>query len=325
MLGLLDAPPVVLDDGSDRVAAPDDEDRHPGRGGVLDDVRQRLLDDPVERRLDLRGEPLVFDARLEVDVQPGLLAEGRREPLERRHQPEVVEGRRAKLDREAANALERRRDRVAHRGERGARLLGGDLLLDALQPEEDRGQRLPGLVVELPREPGSLELLRRHDPAHRVPADPLRQVDRDRSALCESLRQPEVVVGERRAGVLAVMGDDDPDRPPACDERHVESRADAEPPRCPMVDLRIVQDGVDALAPPPLEHATGLRAVECEGHADDPVCPVSVGRGDSQLTAVGKRDQDEPGVDELPQLLRDDAEERLELELRDEGVPDLVQ
>ena len=37
--------------------------------GMLDDVRQRLLHDPVERRLDLARQPLVAEPRLELDAR----------------------------------------------------------------------------------------------------------------------------------------------------------------------------------------------------------------------------------------------------------------
>ena len=58
------------------------EDADAARAGVLDDVRERLLDDAVERRLGLGRQPLVAELRLEVDAQPALLAERLGEPLD---------------------------------------------------------------------------------------------------------------------------------------------------------------------------------------------------------------------------------------------------
>ena len=78
--------------------------------GVLDDVRERLLDDPVENGLDLAREPGLGQARLEVRRDAGLLGEGTREPVERRHEAEVVERFRTQLDREPAHILERGHD-----------------------------------------------------------------------------------------------------------------------------------------------------------------------------------------------------------------------
>jgi hypothetical protein len=73
------------------VVALGEEDADAARARVLRDVRERLLDDPVERRLDLRRQPLVRKPRLELDVEAALLAERVREPLHRRDEPEVVE------------------------------------------------------------------------------------------------------------------------------------------------------------------------------------------------------------------------------------------
>ena len=50
-----EADAVVLDHGSDGVPLAGHEHAHPGGPGVLDHVRQRLLDDAVERGLDRRG------------------------------------------------------------------------------------------------------------------------------------------------------------------------------------------------------------------------------------------------------------------------------
>ena len=108
-------------------------------------------------------------------------------------------------------------------------------LLERLQAEQDRRQRPTRLVVQLARQARrQLELLRLDDAAHGVAADLLGEVDRDRGAGGERLRQPQVVLGEGwvRAAAL-VVGDHDADRPAAHDERHVEGGADAEAPRSP--------------------------------------------------------------------------------------------
>ena len=59
-------------------------------GCVLDDVRQRLLHDPVEDRLGL-GRGVFTEARRDVDGRPRGRRDGRREPLDRGYEPEVVE------------------------------------------------------------------------------------------------------------------------------------------------------------------------------------------------------------------------------------------
>ena len=56
-------------------------------------------------------------------------------------------------------------------------------------------------------------------------------------------------------GPALVVRDHDADRPAAHDQRHEERRVHAEPAGGLLVDLRIVEHGVDALAAAALEHA----------------------------------------------------------------------
>ena len=321
----VEARAVVLDHGDDGPVLAGEQDADVARAGVLDDVRQRLLDDAVEGGLDFAREPLLAELRLQVDPEPRLLAERGGEPLDRRHEAEVVERGRAQLDRERAHVLQRRDDELAHGRDRGARLVAPDRLLERLQPEQDRGERLAGLVVELAGEPAPLELLGLDDTPHRVAADALREVDGDRGSRRERLRESKVVVAERGRRPLLVVGDQHPDPPPAHDERDIQARMDAEPARRRLVDLGVLEHGVDALAPRPFEDASRLGGRELEPHAGDAVAPVTLGRSDPQCVPLRQRDQDEPGADELPQAPGDEREQRLELELRGEREPDLVQ
>ena len=110
---------------------------------MLDHVRERLLDDPVDRGLDLEREPLADRAGLEIDGDAGLLAEALRQTLERRYETEVVEHLGPQLDRQPAHILQRRHHELAQRGNRLGRLGPVELL----EPEQDRGQGLAGLVV----------------------------------------------------------------------------------------------------------------------------------------------------------------------------------
>lgn len=55
---------------------------------------------------------------------------------------------------------------------------------------------------------------------------------------------------------------------------------DAKPPDCLLVDLRILEDGVDSLAAAALEDSARFRARELETHADDTVRPLALRRGD---------------------------------------------
>ena len=209
-----EAAAVVLDHRRDRARAAREHDADRARLRVLDDVRQRLLHDPVERGLDVARQP-VADARLELDPHPGLLGEGLAQALERGDEAEVVERLRPQLDREPADVVQRLDDLLAHGGERRGPLLVGPRLLDGLQPEQHRRQLLPGLVVQLAREPAPLELLRLDDPAQRVAGDARREVDGDGGARRERLGEPQVGLGEAGVAAFAVVRDDDADRPAA--------------------------------------------------------------------------------------------------------------
>src|SRR5207248_3841439 len=163
---------------------------------MLDDVREGFLDNAIERRLRLRGQALVSKAGLEAYGNARLRAEGLRQALERGPEAEVVEHLRPQLDCQAPDVVQRRDDELAHVRDGSARIVAFDLLLERLQTEQDRRQRLAGLVVQLTREPPALELLRSDDAAKRVARDPLREIDCNRRARSERLCEAQVVVGE---------------------------------------------------------------------------------------------------------------------------------
>ena len=128
---------------------------------------------------------------------------------------------------------------------------------------------------------------------------------------------------ERRAEL--VVRDDDADRTAARDKRNVQRGSDAHPASDLLIDLGIVEHGVDSLAPSALEDAARLRAAELELHPDEAVCvgAFAVGCRDAETLAprLGQSDEHEPRVDEAPQPACDEAEQRLELELAGERVP----
>ena len=135
-----------------------------------------------------------------------------------------------------------------------------------LQPEQDRGQRLPGLVVQLARKPAAFELLRLDDAPQRVARDSLA---RGRRRPPRGPRKSRQAAGRRRrserprpslswiastpiAPSRAISGTQRPVRAP---NRRVHL----------LVDLGIVDHRVDALAAPPLEHRAALRLRAGEG------------------------------------------------------------
>ena len=154
-------------------------------------------------------------------------------------------------------------------------------LLDRLQPEQDRGERLPRLVVQLAREPAALELLRRDDAAERVALDARREVGGDRRPGRERLRDPQVGVGEARVGAELVVDRDHADRAVAGEQRHVEAGRRAHPARGVLVGLGVVDQRVDALAAAPLQDAPGLRQRR-ERQTHEPVGALAVGGLDPQ-------------------------------------------
>ena len=156
----VEAGAVVLDHRGHRGLPPRDRDADVVRVRVLDDVRERLLHDPVERRLDLARQPRLAERRVEVDANPRLLGERLGQPLERGHETEVVEHGRTQLDGEPAHVLERVDD--GSRSSASAARAGWSA---SASSSGFRPRRIEvsacRLVVELAREPPALELLRR--------------------------------------------------------------------------------------------------------------------------------------------------------------------
>ncbi len=113
----IEAGSVILDDDGDRSLPLREQDADAARAGMLDDVVQRLLGDPVKGRLYLTRQPFRAEARLEVDPHLRLFTKRLDEALERRDEPEVVERRWPQLDREPANVLERRDDELPQRSD----------------------------------------------------------------------------------------------------------------------------------------------------------------------------------------------------------------
>src|SRR5256885_14664460 len=111
-VGGVEALPVVLDHHCGSVAAADEQDAAPGGASVLDDVRQRFLDDAIERRLYFGGEPFLAELSLEIDADRRGFRERLREALNRGNQPEVIERLRPKLHCETSDVLERPYDEV---------------------------------------------------------------------------------------------------------------------------------------------------------------------------------------------------------------------
>ena len=97
-------------------AREDDADR--ARLRVLDDVRQRLLHDPVERCLDVARQPVADAAPRARRACPVCSANVSRRRSSAGDEAEVVERLRPQLDRQPAHVVQRLDDLLAHGGER---------------------------------------------------------------------------------------------------------------------------------------------------------------------------------------------------------------
>ena len=236
---------------------------------MLHDVRQRLLHDAVERRLDVARQALRVEPGLEVDRQPGLFTVGVREPLESRDEAEVVERARAQLDGEAPDVLERCHQRLPQLRDAPAQLVFALRVLHGLQPQERRGQRLPGLVVELARESLPLELLSVNDAFDYVAGDAAREVDGYGGSSGERLGEPHVVPREPRIRCELVEDVDDADRLASHKQRHPQSGSSSQAPGNVLIGFRIVEQRVDPLAARTLELMSPERQLQVFEELDE--------------------------------------------------------
>ena len=242
-------------------AAAHEQDADSLRAGVLDDVRHRLLHDPVQRRLDLggrRSSPSRDSSSTAIPVASVKVSTSRSSAATRPKSSSAF-GRSSTASRRTS--CKRRHDELAQASPSAAAVVLG--VLDRLQAEQDRGERLAGLVVQLPREPPALELLPFDDAPQRVALDAPRKIDGDGRTLREVLGEPQV--GVREAGIApgSVVREHD-----ARSGRRATSSGTyspvtrAEPPRHLLHDLGVVEDGIDTLAPTALEHRTDLATRE---------------------------------------------------------------
>jgi hypothetical protein len=101
---------------------------------------------------------------------------------------------------------------------------------------------------------------------------------------------------------------------------------DAETTGGGLVDLRILEHRVDALASTAVEDATGLRRSVLQRHAVESERPLALrGCHAKRPVRVRQRDQHDARVHELPKPACDQREQWLELELRRERVADLAE
>src|SRR5262249_23033271 len=141
---------IVLDDATEDFAAALQPDRSVPREGVASDVGERLLNDPVDRRLDHGIETA---ARRAQNAQGDAAASGETlgQKLEGRNETQIVEDRGTQLVREPSQAL---LDVVEVRlGLSNAQAAAArEFARDLVEGQMDGRRDLSGLVVELMRD-----------------------------------------------------------------------------------------------------------------------------------------------------------------------------
>ena len=148
--GRVEADTVVRDGAADRLGLAADPDLDVRGVGVSRRVRQRFLDDPVQRRLHARRQATLRRAR-HRHGDPGALRDAFRQELQGGHEPEVVEHRRTELVRQTPElAL----DPVEQPPNLFEAALGGrrQIAGQARQRDVHRGEQLRRLVVQRVRD-----------------------------------------------------------------------------------------------------------------------------------------------------------------------------
>ena len=163
-----DADAVVLDP-QDNALADVEPDERARRACVADDVRETFLHDAVDgKALDVAERAL--DATGECDLGRIAAAVVVDELFQRRLDAELVERGRAQLHGETAEFRQGIGGLVANGEERLLHIFIRGLVGERAQGEQERGQRLPGLVVQLHRDALALLLLRGDDVADQAGA-----------------------------------------------------------------------------------------------------------------------------------------------------------
>jgi hypothetical protein len=125
---------------------------------------------------------------------------------------------------------------------------------------------------------------------------------------------------------VLVVGDDHADRPTAHDQRHVEACACADWPADAVVDLGVIEQGVDAFAAPAREDAAALRARRLQPETNDLLGVLAVGCGDRE-GAVGlwHGDREQTRIDEVAQAPCRQLQQARQGDFGRERVADLVE
>ena len=294
----------------DRARAAREHDADRARLRVLDDVRQRLLHDPVERRLDLGREPLVAELRLEARTRIPVCSANvsrRRSSAATRPKSSSAFGRSSTASRRTSWSVATTSSRtsasaapllVASSPPRPPSARAGSTSAPGRSRRAARA-RAGGARAPAPRRPGAARRARRA--AERSTATAARGAKVSASRRSASVKRgslPELVVGGQHA-----------DRTAARRRAARRARSRAEPPRRLLVDLGVVDQRVDALAAAAARaRGRSSSAARSQLQPDELVRTLAVGRLDPERPVVGRQgDRDEARVDQLAQPARRSA------------------
>ncbi len=158
---LVEARSVVLDHQADLAIAAQAQPHQAGVG-VAHDVADRFLRNAEERDLHGRRQARLSRIGIEFDVDPFGLEAILGIPANGRHQSQIIQHQRAQVRHQQPQAVHRLQRQLARRLQPLLELdqLLGDGALHPLQLDQQAGQRLAGVIVQLTREAASLLLLR---------------------------------------------------------------------------------------------------------------------------------------------------------------------
>ena len=292
---------------------------------VLDDVRQRLLHHPVERRLDLARQPLLAELRFEVEASRSAPRRSRARRSSAGHEAEVVERLRPQLDSQTPHVVQRLEDLLADLGERPRARLGAPA-----PPRRPSGRAAPRSA---PGRSGRAARARgggARAPAPRRRGAARRSATRSERSTATAARFANVSARRRSSSVnrgsspCLVVGDDDSDRPVArrsaarrgrcarrvgaADSWSTSGSSSSESTRSP----RRRSSTRPLFEPARLE----LRADDLARRRSPSAASIT-----SVPSAVGQRDRDDPRVDQLAQAARDQLEQARQVDLGRERVP----
>ena len=159
----VDPAPVVADPQHDVAVVGVERQQHAGRLGVPRDVGRDLLVDAIDRQVLLGRQRRQVGREAVPHLQPAVLGEAGGERDQSAAQAELVERLGTQTTGDVAHLLRALARRLAHLGD-GVLQLGRRGTAEAVELQDDPGQRLPELVVQLASEPATLALLRGQRP-----------------------------------------------------------------------------------------------------------------------------------------------------------------